>query len=244
MQNYDDKIEIIEAILGKVNAANETMGGLIYSDSKKVILDFKPPVSLGNHLAILEELKRVGAIEDFEKRSDYFTILKPSKSLLLRELEGQKKKVEISKPLVARSKIKLAPLPIGDIRMDEDNCLLEINGGERFVSFRSKKKTKKLEPEEYQTQEEKDHLKREIKKTKQWKILYHLWDFHWEMKNNKVLRKGDVVSLENLKRVTSCKTTGAVKQHIKRLNNRFKNDGLSIEIIGENEKYRLVINKA
>lgn len=64
------------------------------------------------------------------------------------------------------------------------------------------------------------------------------------MKNNKVLRRGDIFTLENLKRMTGCKTTGAVKQHIKRLNNRFKNDGLTIEIIGENEKYRLVINKA
>lgn len=238
MQNYDSKTEIIKAILAQLEIANE-----IAASTKKILIDSPPHIGIEEQVKVLDDLKKKSIIGGFKKRTDFFAILKPSKSLLLDELEGQKKKVEISKPLVARSKIKLAPLPIGDIRMDEDNCLLEINGGERFVSFRSKKKTKKLEPEEYQTQEEKDHLKREIKKTKQWKILYHLWDFHWEMKNNKVLRKGDVVSLENLKRVTSCKTTGAVKQHIKRLNNRFKNDGLSIEIIGENEKYRLVINK-
>lgn len=76
------KLEIIEAILGKTNAAHDTMGGLIYSDSKKVILDFTPPISWENHLVILEELKKVGAIEDFESGDDCFYILGPSKPKL------------------------------------------------------------------------------------------------------------------------------------------------------------------
>jgi len=146
--------------------------------------------------------------------------------------------------LLVRSKTKLAPLPIKDIRMDEDNYLLEVNGGERFLSFRSRKKIKTAEPEEYLTPQEKEHLKREVKKTRQWKVLFYLWDCRWEVKNNKILRKGDFFSLANLRRVTGCKTTGAVQQHIKRLNGRFKYEGLAIEIIGENEKYRLVINKS
>ena len=241
MQNYDGKTEIVKAILGQLEIANE-----IAASTKKILIDFLPYSEVQDQVKILDDLKKKGAVGGFKKRTDFFAILGPSKSLLLREMDSQKKKTEISKPLalVVRSKAKLAPLPIREIRMDEDNCFLEINGGERFVSFRSKKKIKKSEPEEYLTPEEKDHLKREIKKTKQWKVLFHLWEFRWEMKGGKVLRSGDVFTLANLRRMTECETTGAVKQHIKRLNNRFKNDGLSIEIIGENEKYRLVINNA
>lgn len=209
----------------------------------KILIDSLPYIGAEDQVKILDDLKKKSVIGGFKKQTDFFVILKPSKSLLLDELEGQKKKTEISKPLVAQSKAKLAPLPIKDIRADKDNYFLEINGCERFVSFRSKKKIKKLEPEEYLTQEEKEHLKREALKTKQWKILYHLWDFRWEMKNNKVMRRGDIATLGNLKRTTGCKTTGAIQQHIKRLNNRFKKEGLSIEIVGENEKYRLVINR-
>ncbi len=239
MQNYDGKIEIIKAILANLDIANE-----LATSTKKILIGFLPYIEVKDQIKILNDLKNRNIIDGFKKRADFFAILKPSKSLLLNELESQKKKAEISKPLVVQSKEKLAPLPIRAVRMDEDNYFLEINGGERFVSFRSKKKIKKPESDEYLTPEEKDHLKREIKKTKQWKILYHLWDFRWEMKNSKVLRKGDFVSLANLKRMTGCKTIGAVHQHIKRLNGRFKEVGLSIEIIGENEKYRLVINKA
>lgn len=239
MQNYDSKTEIIKAILAQLEIANE-----IAASTKKILIDSPPHIGIEEQVRVLDDLKKKSIIGGFKKRTDFFAILKPSKSLLLDALEGQKKKVEISKPLVARSKIKLAPLPIKDIRLDKDNYFLEINGGERFVPFRSKKMMKKLKFEEGLTREEEEHSRWEALKTKQWKVLFHLWDFRWEMKGGKVLQRGDIFTLENLKRMTGCKTTGAVKQHIKRLNNRFKNDGLTIKIIGENEKYRLVINKA
>ena len=238
MENYDGRTEIIKAILGQLEIANE-----IAASTKKILIDSLPYIETQDQVKILDDLKKKNAIGGFKKRTDFFAILEPSKSLLLDELERQKKKTEIRKPLLVRSKAKLAPLPIKDIRIDRDDCFLEINGGERFMSFRSRKKIKKSEPEEYLTREEEEHLKREAKKTKQWKILYHFWAFRWEMKNGKVLHKGDIATLGNLKRATGCKTTGAVKQHIKRLNWRFKYEGLAIEIIGENEKYRLVINK-
>src|SRR3989344_4829568 len=81
------KLEIVDAILGKVNAAHETMGGLIYSDTKKVILDFVSPIGLERHLEVLEELKKVGAIEGFESGDDCFYITKPSRQGLLEERE-------------------------------------------------------------------------------------------------------------------------------------------------------------
>jgi len=239
MQNYNGKTEIVKAILGQLEIAND-----VAASTKKILIDSLPYIETQDQVKILDDLKKKNAIGGFKKRTDFFAILKPSRLLLLNELESQKKKAEISKPLIVRSRAKLAPLPIRDIRMDEDNYLLEINGGERFLSFRSRKKIKNVETEEYLTPQEKDHLKREVKKTKQWKVLFYLWDCRWEMKNNKVLRRGEFFSLANLNRVTGCKTTGAVQQHIKRLNTLFKKGGLLIEIIGENEKYRLVINKA
>ena len=239
MENYDGRTEIIKAILVNLDIANE-----LAASTKKILIGFLSHIEVKDQIKILDDLKNRNIIGGFKKRTDFFAILEPSKSLLLDELERQKKKTEISKPLLVRSKAKLAPLPIKDIRMDEDNYLLEVNGGERFLSFRSRKKIKTAEPEEYLTPQEKEHLKREVKKTRQWKVLFYLWDCRWEVKNNKILRKGDFFSLANLRRVTGCKTTGAVQQHIKRLNGRFKYEGLAIEIIGENEKYRLVINKS
>jgi len=39
-------------------------------------------------------------------------------------------------------------------------------------------------------------------------------------------------------------STEAAYKHIQRLNNRFKGEGVAIEIAGENKKYRLIINIA
>ncbi|TSC79985.1 MAG: hypothetical protein G01um101429_297 [Parcubacteria group bacterium Gr01-1014_29] len=118
-------------------------------------------------------------------------------------------------------------IKIKDARLDEQNYLLEINNGEKIISFKSKKKGEGLE-----------------KETKQFKILYHLWEFRWELKDGKVLKKGDFTSLDNLVRGSGSESTEAAYKHIQRLNKRFKNESVAIEIAGENEKYRLIINKA
>lgn len=81
MEN-DSKLEIVNAILDKLVAANETVGSAIYSDPKKIILDFIPHISSESHLAIVKELKNADAIKDFESGEDCFYILEPSKSKL------------------------------------------------------------------------------------------------------------------------------------------------------------------
>ncbi len=222
MENYDGRTEIIKAILGQLEIANE-----IAASTKKILIDFLPHIEVKDQIKILDDFKNRNIISGFKKRTDFFAILQPSRSMLLDELEIQKKRTEISKPLLVQSKAKPMSLPIKDIRVDASNYMMEINNGEKILSFKSKRGAHDLD-----------------KETKAFKILYHLWDFHWEMKNNEVLRKGDFASLANLKRGTGCRTNGAVYQHIKRLNGRFRDEGLSIEISGENEKYRLVINKA
>jgi hypothetical protein len=126
------------------------------------------------------------------------------------------------------NKTKITPLIlIKDTRLDGQNYLLEVNNGKKIISFKSKKNGEKLE-----------------KETKQFKILYHLWDFRWELKDGRVLKKGDYASLDNLVKGSGSESKEAAYKHIQRLNNRFKNEGVAIEIKGENEKYRLIINKA
>lgn len=117
--------------------------------------------------------------------------------------------------------------PIRNLSLDEKNYFLEINNGEKIISFRSKKSREGLERE-----------------TKQFKILYHLWDYRWELKNDKVIRRGDFVSLDNLTKGSGSKNIDATYKHIQRLNAYLKKTGVSIEIAGDNAKYRLIITKS
>jgi len=82
------------------------------------------------------------------------------------------------------------------------------------VPFRSKRHKQDLEAE-----------------TKQFKILYHLWEFRKEIKNGKVSQKidSDFASLSNIARGAEC-TEEASRQHIKRLRQRFKKEKLPIDI--------------
>ena len=124
-------------------------------------------------------------------------------------------------------KTKTTAIIIKNVRLDEENYFLEINNGEKIIMFKSRKKGKGFE-----------------KETKQFKTLHHLWDFRRELKADKVLKEGDFVSLDNLTKGSGSKSAGAAYKHIQRLNTRFENEGVAIKISGENEKYRLIINKA
>jgi hypothetical protein len=114
---------------------------------------------------------------------------------------------------------------IKSLRLDEKNRLIEINKGERIISFKSRKKEEDSGDED----------------TKQFKILFYLWDFRWEMRDGKVKQKGDFASLKNLTKNSGCKTEKATYQHIKRLNAVFKKNGLAIKITGENGNFRIVM---
>ncbi|MDD3940348.1 MAG: hypothetical protein PHQ01_02110, partial [Candidatus Pacebacteria bacterium] len=60
------------------------------------------------------------------------------------------------------------PYKVKSLQLNESQYLLEINNGEKFISFKSKKGKEGLE-----------------KETKLFKILCHLWEFRTEFKNNK-----------------------------------------------------------
>lgn len=131
MEN-DDKIEIIDALLGKINAAHDTMGGFIYTDSKKIILDFMPHISAENHLVILKELKRVGAIEEFENGDDCFYILHPSKPKLY---ELKRILLSSDRPEQANIQKKLYfDLNNGKIILGDKECELPFKRMEYYVA--------------------------------------------------------------------------------------------------------------
>lgn len=102
---------------------------------------------------------------------------------------------------------------IQHIALDPKSYSLIINHQD-YVPFRSKRHKHDLEAE-----------------TKQFKILYHLWEFRKEVKNGKVNQKidSDFASLSNIARGAEC-TEEAARQHIKRLRQRFKKEKLPIDI--------------
>jgi len=117
-------------------------------------------------------------------------------------------KNNLSKGIIIRKKEK-----IKHIAIDEKSYSLIINGQD-YVSFRSKRNKKDLEAE-----------------TKQFRVLFHLWEFRKEIKNGRINQKlpSDFVSLSNVATGASC-TEEAARQHIKRLKTRFKKEGLPIDI--------------
>ncbi len=118
------------------------------------------------------------------------------------------------------------PRVVRHIGLNENQYLLEINNGEGFVSFKSKKRKEGLE-----------------KETKLFKILCHLWDFRTEIKNNKnIAEESYWTTIENLKISSGCESIDATYRQIKRLEKKFKKNDLPIKIEAINEKYRLVVN--
>lgn len=116
-------------------------------------------------------------------------------------------------------------IKIKDVRLDVENYLLEINNGEKLIYFKSRKNSKELD-----------------KETKRFKVLALLWEFRWELKDNKVIKKGDFFTLDNIRRNTKIVSDDAVRKQIERLNNIFKEEKVPVEIEGQ-ERCRLVIHK-
>ncbi len=121
---------------------------------------------------------------------------------------------------IPTGKVKLKQ--IANIRLIESSFSLIANGGEYPLCFRSKRH-------------------KEDKETKTFKVLFHLWEFRRETKNAKTKRPGYPVSLSNLASGAKC-SKGAAYSHIKRLRERFEENGFPIEIVATGtELYQLVI---
>ena len=124
------------------------------------------------------------------------------------------------------------PLPsikIKSIYLDEKNYLLVINNGERIIAFKSKRHTRGHEG------------------TKLFKILTLLFDFRYEMRGSKYIRRRShepqYFSLSNLAKNSGSRSISAVYRLIKRLNEFFSVNSVSIRIDRKNNTCALFIQK-
>ena len=129
---------------------------------------------------------------------------------------GEKIELEINREVfskIGKSAKESIKKKIKHIALDPKSFSLIINHQD-YVPFRSKRHKQDLEAE-----------------TKQFKILYHLWEFRKEIKNGKINQKidSDFASLSNIARGAEC-TEEAARQHIKRLRQRFRKEKLPIDI--------------
>lgn len=111
-------------------------------------------------------------------------------------------------------KLTLKKIPIKTVRLDKIDCMLIINK-EKVASFKSQ--------------------------SKQFKLFAYLWEFHWKIKNNKVIQEGEFSTAENLRRYCNFPSIEALRKQKTRINNLFDKKGIAIKIDSENNKYRLVI---
>lgn len=120
-------------------------------------------------------------------------------------------------------------VPVKNISLDEHRHLLIIQRGKatNAIPFKARK-NKKGDTDSG---------------TKVFNILILLWENRKLIRNGRVSLKGDFVSMENLQKVGRRTSIAAVKQHIKRLNARFKEHGLPkvMKIITTNGNYQLVV---
>lgn len=222
----------------------------LYADTEKrvpyfIISDFSEctntPCSPEDQIDILKKLNRDGVIKLTRPKPNkerltpdiYVEIIQPAFNELyglhyvftntkqqMREEKNNQKNKQFDEKIIK------SMIPIKNVRLDKNNYLLEINHGEKIISFKSRKKKEGLE-----------------KETKQFKILYHLWDYRHELTDGKITQKGDFVSLDNLMKGSGAENTDATYKHVLRLNSIFKKANIAIKIKGENGKYRLLIMK-
>ncbi|MFA5095687.1 MAG: hypothetical protein WC447_03460, partial [Candidatus Paceibacterota bacterium] len=117
-------------------------------------------------------------------------------------------------------------IKIRNITLNQENLMIEINNGEKIISFKSRKS------------------KGENEETKFFKIVYHLWEFREEIdKNNKIIVEGDWITISNLAKGAES-TEGATLKNISRLKDKFSKEGVPIEIRASNNgRYKLIIQK-
>lgn len=122
------------------------------------------------------------------------------------------------------SSVSVEQTKIKTIKLLSEDLLLEINGGKKIISFKARKN------------------KGENEETKFFKMIHHFWDFRDEIsKSGKKIRQGQWVTLENLAKGAGS-TQGATSKNIGRLREKFKTEGVTIDLLPSNSgRYKLVI---
>ncbi len=109
------------------------------------------------------------------------------------------------------------------IAFDKDSKVLGINNNEVLISFRFK-----------QNKED----------TKQFLVFSYLWDYKTTKKSGNIVKSGSFIPLLDLKQHSDCLSDPATSKQIERLNQKFKEKRLPIEIMRDNGKYNLIIDKS
>lgn len=185
--------------------------------------------------------------EDMIRMNLLVRAIRPRFDEIYKECEkeyGKKSDFIPAQPNVPPKQIK-----IKSVRLDEKNYFLEINNGEKIISFKSRKKTNTGDDHEELNEKEREELEGEISKTKMFKVLCALLDFKWEKINGKIRKTNketsDTVTLKNLTVSSRCKTEAATRKQIKRLNIKFEKEEIPIYIESKNEKaIRIIIDKS
>lgn len=127
---------------------------------------------------------------------------------------------------------KLPLIIIKDVVLKEHDYMLVVNGGEREISFISRKAGERIGDESA---------------TKLFKVLRILWGERTVIRNKKILKLKGVDSvymdLKSLMGNSESPSIGAVRQIIKRLNRIFRQNGLAISIKEIKGKCKLIIKK-
>jgi len=199
-------LDIVKVVHDKLEIAPEKDKVITISlwDFRDENGDTIPKMDLKNGLRKLAEDEKLFQLKDIQCLDK------------LGRFSGEKIKIEVDREAflkIGKSAKEDIKKKIKHIALAPKSYSLIINHQD-YVPFRSKRHKQDLEAE-----------------TKQFKILYHLWEFRKEIKNGKVNQKidSDFASLSNIVRGAEC-TEEAARQHIKRLRQRFKKEKLPIDI--------------
>lgn len=186
--------------------------------------DFIP--SYRDQLDILRKMEKRGviAILNGNKFKKYLSENPSGTKPTIVVIDIQKEKFEAFYAEYEKYKFDKEPVEIKSIKLDERNYQLNINRGQKIISFSSKRKLEGLE-----------------KEVKLFKILAHLWEFRREIKRGKMITGGNFEPIENLQKTSGSKSIGATKKAVSRLNSLFEEENMPIKIDSPRYKYRLAI---
>ena len=170
--------------------------------------------------------------EEENKYMLYFKLTKEERNEVVKKMDENEDKLakKHQRERVALEqktrKVDVKQVNIKQAQLNEKTYILEINNGEKIISFKSKKGCEGLE-----------------KETKLFKILFHLWEFRYETKKDKIIQYGDWISLDNLAKPIDS-TTAAVYQNIKRIRKKIERENLPIYIkSSKTGMYKLILEK-
>lgn len=221
------QLERISHLYGAFKRGRESINQLMKSHKEEPTTEKSWKIM--NYGILVEEW--IGIEEDRRTRDLYYFKVDEVKPWLTRIHNHLISKAVFSPTPVIDAKIlenslakPVEQIKIRKITLRQEDLMLDINGGTKIIPFKARKS------------------KGEDEETKLFKIVYHLWDFREEIsKSGKLAKQGEWVTLKNLTKGAES-TDGSTTRNVSRLRDKFKADGVAIEIkSSKNGKYKLVV---